>query len=124
MRNHHLYRQLHRGLKKQYPSEPSGNVARHLNTLVWFICGILKSQRVNLGAVAGEIPNAGKEESKIKQLKRWISNKRIKSEVYFTPFIQTLLRTLANQTLVLVIDGSTTGRGCVTLMVSMQGKRI
>jgi hypothetical protein len=82
-----------------------------------------KKSKSEFSAVAGEIPNAGKEESKIKQLKRWISNKRIKSEVYFTPFIQTLLRTLANQTLVLVIDGSTTGRRCVTLMVSVVYKK-
>lgn len=69
--------------------------------------------------MAGEIPNAGKEESKIKQLKRWLCNEQIEFELYFLPFIQALLQGLAQQTLVLVIDGSTVGRGCVTLMVSV-----
>lgn len=84
-----------------------------------FVYGILKSRRVTLSEVASEIPNAGKEESKVKQLKRWISNERIKYEVYFLPFIQVLLQSLVNQKLILVIDGSTVGRGCVTLMVSV-----
>lgn len=94
-----------------------------MNTLAGFVCGILKSHRVTLSEVAGEIPNVGKEESKIKQLKRWVSNKRIEFKVYFLPFIQVLLQNLATQTLILAIDGSTTGRGCVTLMVSVVYKK-
>lgn len=85
--------------------------------------GILISRRVTLAAVAGEIGNTGKEESKIKQLKRWLCNERIKFEVYFQPFIQSLLQSLSTQTLVLVIDGSTVGRECVTLMVSVVYKK-
>ena len=114
-----LHRNIRQGLKKYYPYKPRGNVARHMNTLAGFVCGILKSRRVTLSEVAAEIPNVGKEESKIKQLKRWVSNKRIEYEVYFLPFIQVLLQNLAIQALILVIDGSTTGRGCVTLVVSV-----
>ena len=114
-----LYGNIRQGLKKQYSSEPKGNVARHLNTLTSFVYGILKSRHVTLSEVASEIPNAGKEESKVKQLKRWISNERIEFKVYFLPFIQALLQSLAHQTLLLVIDGSVVGRGCVTLMVSL-----
>ena len=114
-----LYRSIGQGLKKQYSSEPKGNVARHLNTLTNFVYGILKSRRVTLSEVASEIPNAGKEESKVKQLKHWISNERIEYEVYFLPFIQALLQSLSNHSLILVIDGSVVGRGCVTLMVSV-----
>ena len=102
-----LYRSIGQGLKKQYSREPKGNVARHLNTLTNFVYGILKSRRVTLSEVASEIPNAGKEESKVKQLKRWISNERIEYEVYFLPFIQALLQSLSNHRLILVIDGST-----------------
>ena len=59
MKNSQLYRTLRQGLRKLYPVEPKGNLARHLNTLTGFICGILQSQRVNLPAVAAHIPNVG-----------------------------------------------------------------
>ena len=107
------------GFKKHYPTEPGGNVARHLNTLTGLICGIIRSNRVNLPAIATEIPHCGKEESKIMQMKRWLSNEHIDAKVYFLPFLQCLLQSLAKQTLVLVIDGSVVGRGCVCLMISV-----
>lgn len=114
-----LYRHLRESLKKLYPAEPTGNLARHLNTLTSFVYGIIQSHRVNLPAIAGQLPNVGKEQSRIVQLKRWLSNDNIKTEVYFLPFIELLLQSLVSQTLVLVIDGSTVGRGCVTLMISV-----
>ena len=119
MKGHRLYRQIRESLKKLYPVEPTGNLARHLNTLTGFICGIIQSNRVNLPAVASELPNVGKEQSRVAQLKRWLTNKNVNIESYFLPFIEPLLRCLANNQLVLVIDGSTVGRECVTLMVSV-----
>jgi hypothetical protein len=38
---------------------------------------------------------------------------------YFLPFAQALLQSLAHLPLVLVIDGSTVGRGCVALVISV-----
>ena len=114
-----LYRHLRESLKKLYPVEPTGNSARHLNTLVGFVYGIIQSHRVNLPAIAEELPNVGKEQSRIAQLKRWLSNDNIGVDIYFLPFISLLLQSLASQTLLLVIDGSTAGRGCVALMVSV-----
>ena len=100
-----LYRHLRESLKKLYPVEPTGNSARHLNTLVGFVYGIIQSHRVNLPAIAEELPNVGKEQSRIAQLKRWLSNDNIGVDMYFLPFISLLLQSLANQTLLLVIDG-------------------
>jgi hypothetical protein len=42
---------------------------------------------------------------------------RITEDVYFVPYAQVLLAHLALQTLVLIIDGSVVGRGCVALMM-------
>lgn len=113
------YQSIRQALKTMYPQEPRGHLARHLNTLVALICGIVGSQRTNLPAIAGSAPSASQVGSQIKQFKRWLMNERIEQEVYFLPFLEHVLASLASQTLVLVIDGSSVGRGCVTLMVSV-----
>ncbi len=120
------YQSIRQALKTMYPEEPRGQIARHLNTLVAMICGIVGSQRVNLPAIAGHAPSASQVSSQIKQFKRWLINERIEEQVYFLPFLAPVLASLAAQTLVLVIDGSGVGRGCVTLMVSIvyQGRAL
>src|SRR5262249_43691403 len=44
-------------------------------------------------------------------------NKRIVEEVYFLPYVELLLTQLALETLVVVMDGSVVGRGCLALML-------
>jgi hypothetical protein len=79
---------------------------------------------VSLPEVANKVPDGTKRESRVKRLTRWLQNERIDAEVYFLPFARELLIGLANRTLVLAIDGSEVGRGCMTLMVSvLYGKR-
>ena len=51
------YRTIWQALKTMYPEEPRAQVARHLNTLVSLICGIVGSCRTNLPAIAGEVPS-------------------------------------------------------------------
>src|SRR5207245_8289010 len=48
---------------------------------------------------------------------RLLDNDRILEEMYFLPYADVLLRHLALQTLVLVMDGSGVGRGCTALMI-------
>ncbi|HSX83348.1 MAG TPA: hypothetical protein VLQ80_32945, partial [Candidatus Saccharimonadia bacterium] len=48
---------------------------------------------------------------------RWLDNAHILKEVYFLPYADVLLRHLALQTVVLVMDGSGVGRGCTALMI-------
>src|SRR5262249_55645531 len=50
---------------------------------------------------------------------RWVDNARMTAERYFVPYAEVMLAHLALQTLVLVIDGSVVGRGCVALMTHM-----
>lgn len=117
------FRAIRDALKKLYPFEPKGNLARHLNTLAYLISGIVGSKHVNLRLVAEQVPDGTKNESRIKKLSRWIDNNHIEAEVYFLPFTEALLIGLSHQTLVLVIDGSEVGRSCVTLMVSVVYKK-
>jgi hypothetical protein len=84
---------------------------------------MIQSRQVKLSSVAGESPNAGKEESRIMQLRRLLANEALDFTVYYLPFILTVLNGLSNEPLVVVIDGSVTGRGCVTLMVSVVYQR-
>lgn len=113
------YRAIQQTLKTMYPSPPQGQLARHLNTLAALICGMVGSQRTNLPAIAGEVPSASKETSQVQKFKRWLINERIDAEVYFLPFLSHVLASLKDRTLVFVIDGSSVGRGCVALMLSV-----
>jgi hypothetical protein len=113
------YREIYNALRKLYPGEPTGNLARHLNTLAYLISGMVGARHVNLRRVAGQVPDSTKKESRIKRFARWLSNEQIETDVYFIPFIEDLLTSVSQGPLVLAIDGSDVGRGCVTLMVSV-----
>ena len=117
-------RQVHRAvqtaLKRLHPKEPRGNLARHLNTLASMITGIVLSKSSQLPKIAAKVPGRIQDESQAKQFSRWVQNGQITAELYFLPFVLPLLTVLACQyPLVFVMDGSTVGRGCVALMVSL-----
>jgi hypothetical protein len=73
----------------------------------------------HLAKLAGEVPDGTKPASRVKRFERWLSNDMISWELFFLPFVERLLTSLSAQTLVLVMDGSAVGRGCVTLMMSV-----
>ena len=50
------YFAIQKALKSLRPTEPKGNVARHLNTLAMLIAGIIGSQKCHLPAVARKVP--------------------------------------------------------------------
>jgi len=98
-------------------------LVRHLHVLAAIISGIIGSRSTNLPLIAGKAPDNCKVESRAKRFSRWINNEKIDLSLYFLPFAQALLEGLAEQALVLVMDGSTVGRGCITLMVSAVYKK-
>jgi hypothetical protein len=111
------YRAIRDALTQCYPGEPKGHVARHLTTLAALISGIVASKSTQLPKVASQVPAGTKPESRVKRFARWVGNDLITEEVYFLPYAEILLAQLALPTLVLVIDGSCVGRGCVALMM-------
>ena len=111
------YRAIRDALTQGYPGQPTGTVARHLTTLAAMISGIVGSKSTQLPHIATKVPEGTQAESRVKRFARWVRNDRITAEVYFVPYAQVLLAQLALQTLVLVIDGSVVGRGCVALML-------
>lgn len=59
-------------------------------------------------------------ESRVKQAKRWLMSKWTGWDTFFVPYIAPLLGQLSKAgEIVIVMDGSETGRGCTTLMLSV-----
>ena len=117
--NRRTYSAIKDAIRQLCPTEPTGNAARHLHTLAALISGIVCSKKTNLPAIAGKVPDNTKRESRVKKYYRWLTNARIGAELYFLPFVDALLKSLAHLPLVLAIDGSEAGRGCLVLMVSL-----
>ena len=111
------YRAIRDALTQYYPGQPSGAVARHLITLAALISGIVGSKSTQLPHIAAKVPTGTKPESRVKRFARWCDNPHILEELYFLPYADVLLRHLALQTVVLVMDGSGVGRGCPALMI-------
>jgi Transposase DDE domain len=88
-----------------------------LSTLAALISGIVGSKSTQLPHIAAKVPNGTKPESRVKRFARWLDNAHVLEEVYFLPYAEVLLRHLALQTVVLVMDGSGVGRGCTALMI-------
>lgn len=118
--NRKVYRRIKSGLKQMYPKRLTGHQASHLNTLAGMIAGIVQSKHSHLGKIAGKIPEPIQLESRIKNLTRFIQNESVTAEIYFQPFIREVIASLASMGgLQVAMDGSVTGRNCITLMVSV-----
>src|SRR5438034_11594955 len=111
------YRAIRNALTQAYPTPPTGHFARHVHTLAALISGIVGSKSTQLPSVATKIPDGTKPERRVKRFTRWLDNARILEEVYFVPYVDLLLTQLALETLVVVMDGSVVGRGCLALML-------
>jgi Transposase DDE domain len=111
------YRAIRTALLQGYPGQPTGTIARHLTTLAALISGIVGSKSTQLPHIATKVPDGTKPESRVKRFARWCDNAHILEEVYFLPYADVLLRHLALQTVVLIMDGSGVGRGCSALML-------
>ncbi len=77
-----VYRTIHNEIQKLWDFDPSKRQSNNLNILTGFICGIIQSKQVKLADVVGDIPTAGKEESRIMQLRRWLKNETVNVELF------------------------------------------
>ncbi len=108
-----------RHLKQLYPEEPTGNLARHLCTLAALVSGIVGSRSCHLPQIARKVPDGSKHESRSKRFARFLQNKSVTPETFFLPYAQVLAESLPPGPLVLIMDGSQVGRGCMALMLSV-----
>jgi hypothetical protein len=115
---HRRYRAIHQELRQVLPTPPNSHQAKHLTTLAALICGIVGARQTQLPKIADAAPRFQcKRESRITAFRRWLSNPAVTYATYFLPFAQALLAALAHQPLLLIMDGSTIGRGCLALLL-------
>jgi hypothetical protein len=91
----------------------------HVVTLAMMIAGIVMSRKAQLAVMSGEVPTAAKEKSIEMRMRRWVKHEKIEVEVTYMPFARQIVEGLASAPLVLAMDGSTIGRGCMVLMVGV-----
>jgi hypothetical protein len=118
--NHRRYRSIRMALTQMYLQEPKGYTAKQLNVLAALISGIVGSRRTNYPQIASKVPDHTQLESRVKRFSRFINEVEADQDIHLMPFAAELLRNLADFTLVLIMDGSEVGRGCVSLMFSVQ----
>jgi Transposase DDE domain len=117
---HRRYRAIKRTLMQTLPARPNSHHEKALNTLAALICGIVGAQHTQLPKIASKAPSHGaKLTSRVKRFSRFLEHEQITYETFFLPFAQALLASLAQQPLVLIMDGSSAGRGCLTLLLSV-----
>jgi hypothetical protein len=88
-------------------------------TLAYLITGIVGSKEVQLRQVANKVVYPGKETSLVERFRRFIRNQNIVVKVEFNPFVGLILSSLSQSRLVLALDSTKVGGGCICLMVSV-----
>jgi len=111
---HRVYTKVKKTLKHMMKMEHQGQVV----TLAMMISGIVLSRNAQLSAMSSEIPTEAKEKSVEMRMRRWVKDE-IDVETVYMPFARQILEALAHSPLVLVMDGSQVGRGCMVLMVGV-----
>ena len=81
---------LKKSLTKLFP-KMEGHQASHFGTLLHMITGMVVSKHCHLPKISGKIESGVKQESQIKKLKRWLSNKSINGNLFYVPFLKQLL---------------------------------
>jgi hypothetical protein len=113
------YRKVKEFVQCLYPCQLSGNLHRNMNTLAAMITGIIIGKQTQLPQIAANVPEFIKLPSTEKRFKRLIINENVTEQTYFLPFVQSVLINLGLEEMVLAIDGSLVGRGCICLMINL-----
>lgn len=110
---------IKKALRKLYPKALTGRQSQSMTVLAMFINGIVASGSTHQREVAKKTPTGVKVTSREKQLYRWYENEKNQTEIYFLPFIESVLAGLSERTYTIAIDGSEIGRGCLCLMATL-----
>ena len=110
-----VYTKVRESLKQLMPTASQG----HVITLAMMVTGIVLGKKAQLSAMSAEVPEESQDKSIEKRMQRWVRNPRIKETIYFMPFAQMILSGLSSAPLVVAMDGSQVGRGCMVLMVGV-----
>lgn len=64
------YRAIRDALRQWYPDRGTGRIAQHLTTLAALISGMVASRSSHLPAIATQVPDSTKAESRVKRFTR------------------------------------------------------
>lgn len=109
-----VYTRVKKTIKQIMKLDHQGQIV----TLAMMISGIVMSRNAQLSAMSSEIPTDTKEKSIEMRMRRWVKGE-IDVEAVYMPFARQILEALSHLPLVLVMDGSQAGRGCMVLMVGV-----
>ena len=119
-----LFREIQERLVSLSPEPPRGNALKRLTNLSGFISGMIRKGSSHLPDIGSGLPKDIDANSKTAAAKRFVESKWIDFETHFLPFLTAFIQgivalTLPSQGIVLVIDGSQTGKDNATLMISL-----
>ena len=114
-----VYTKVVKTLKETMKMDHQG----HLVTLAMMITGIVMSRNAQLSQMSSEVPVEAKDKSVEMRLRRWVKHEKVDADAIYMPFARQILTALADMPLVLVLDGSQVGRGCMVLMVGVLYKK-
>ena len=109
-----VYTKVKKTIKQMIKLDHQGQVV----TLAMMITGIVMSRNAQLSVMSSEIPTKTKEKSIEMRMRRWVKED-MDVEAIYMPFARQIMEALSHIPLVLVMDGSQAGRGCMVLMVGV-----
>ncbi len=84
------------------------------------IKSLIKGKSASLQKIGTHMEGSIDLESKVKKAKRWLTNNYTDCQFFYIPFLKDILSYFCQQSRVYVaIDGSTIGKNCRTLMISI-----
>lgn len=114
------YGAIKHNLVQFYHHARTAHWERHFTTLTALVCGLVGGRSAHLSMIADHAPaGTATQESLIKRFRRWLALDKHTLDGWFHPIAKGLLQSLVHQPLLLAIDGSVVGRGCIALMVSV-----
>ena len=87
--------------------------------LALLVVGILLAGSVSLPAVAAVLPCRARDESRVRRLRRWLANKKVKVSDRWPPIRKTLLHDVAGRDLILVVDPTPQAGHATVLMLGI-----
>jgi len=109
-----VYTKVKKTIKQMLKLDHQGQVV----TLAMMISGIVLSRKAQLSTMSSEVPSQAKDQSIEMRMRRWVKDD-LDVEAVYMPFARQILEALSHLPLVLVMDGSQAGRGCMVLMVGV-----
>jgi hypothetical protein len=110
-----VYTKIMQKLKKMMPQTPQNQMV----TIAMMVAGIVSGRKAQLSAISLEVPHPAKPASLEKRMQRFVKNKQFEVAANYLPFAKLILCHLADKPLVLAIDGSNVGRGCMAIVIGV-----